>query len=248
MGAIVSWVVVIVIVLVAASAIIHSVMKTIQRTQGRDRCVSCKSRLKAANGKYATTCRKCGAKQPWADKPEVDPLTKAKKRSRIVLGDGEKVERFGKVRIDRTRGMLFLTNRRLHFTPRRRNGQVVEVDLADVQTVVQLTDVGGFGVNMSDGQRYRFRTPGPGDVWHAETLAAANTVGVKHLRRQRSRVSNSASGPSDANGSVTTIPAPPALGPPAGWYPEPSAPSGLRWWDGRAWGPAAPSTANRPGS
>jgi len=37
-------------------------------------------------------------------------------------------------------------------------------------------------------------------------------------------------------------------GPPAGWYPEPSVPSGLRWWDGRAWGPAAPPTSNRPGA
>ena len=27
---------------------------------------------------------------------------------------------------------------------------------------------------------------------------------------------------------------------PAGWYPDPSDPSGLRWWDGQAWGPVAP--------
>lgn len=28
---------------------------------------------------------------------------------------------------------------------------------------------------------------------------------------------------------------PPSQGPPAGWYPDPSAPSGKRWWTGSAW-------------
>ena len=40
--------------------------KSVQKMQGHARCVSCKSRLKAANGQYGTTCRKCGTVQPWA--------------------------------------------------------------------------------------------------------------------------------------------------------------------------------------
>lgn len=30
---------------------------------------------------------------------------------------------------------------------------------------------------------------------------------------------------------------------PPGWYPDPYVPSSLRWWDGRRWGPTAPSPA-----
>jgi hypothetical protein len=28
---------------------------------------------------------------------------------------------------------------------------------------------------------------------------------------------------------------PPMMGPPAGWYPDPSGAPGLVWWDGRTW-------------
>lgn len=31
--------------------------------------------------------------------------------------------------------------------------------------------------------------------------------------------------------------------PPPGWYPDPQNPQSSRWWDGRAWGPSAPSVA-----
>lgn len=34
--------------------------------------------------------------------------------------------------------------------------------------------------------------------------------------------------------------------PPAGWYPDPSSPGTTRWWDGTAWGPAAPPTPPPP--
>ena len=38
----------------------------------------------------------------------------------------------------------------------------------------------------------------------------------------------------------------PAPGPPPGWYSDPNA-AGMRWWDGRAWGPALPNpTATTP--
>ncbi|MCA0331632.1 MAG: DUF805 domain-containing protein [Actinobacteria bacterium] len=33
---------------------------------------------------------------------------------------------------------------------------------------------------------------------------------------------------------------------PAGWYPDPSVPGQLRYWDGRAWGPAAPTPPPPP--
>jgi hypothetical protein len=33
---------------------------------------------------------------------------------------------------------------------------------------------------------------------------------------------------------------------PAGWYPDPEAPGQQRWWDGNAWGPAAPGPFTAP--
>ena len=35
---------------------------------------------------------------------------------------------------------------------------------------------------------------------------------------------------------------PPVMGPPPGWYPDPSGAPGVAWWDGRAW------TGHRQGS
>jgi hypothetical protein len=31
-----------------------------------------------------------------------------------------------------------------------------------------------------------------------------------------------------------------------GWYPDPIEPGAQRWWDGSAWGPAAPKTRSAP--
>lgn len=45
-------------------------------------------------------------------------------------------------------------------------------------------------------------------------------------------------------GAVTAAQAPVVPGaPPAGWYADPEVPGGQRWWDGRVWGPQAPSPA-----
>ena len=52
--------------LVILSFAFKSISKSVQKIQGRARCVACKSRLKAVNGQYGTTCRKCGTVQPWA--------------------------------------------------------------------------------------------------------------------------------------------------------------------------------------
>ncbi|NNN14217.1 MAG: hypothetical protein HKL81_10780, partial [Acidimicrobiaceae bacterium] len=46
--------------------LMNSVQKSVQKIQGKARCEACNSRLKAVNGKYATTCRKCGMRQSWA--------------------------------------------------------------------------------------------------------------------------------------------------------------------------------------
>jgi hypothetical protein len=54
------------VLLVIIGMAAKSFNKSVQKIQGHARCVSCKSRLKAANGQYGTTCRKCGTVQPWA--------------------------------------------------------------------------------------------------------------------------------------------------------------------------------------
>jgi hypothetical protein len=59
-------VIIIVVVMVCAGMVMNSVQKSAQKIKGRDRCKFCKSKLKAANGQYGTTCRKCGQEQPWA--------------------------------------------------------------------------------------------------------------------------------------------------------------------------------------
>ena len=54
-------------VAVGAFAIVLLVLpKTVQKLQGHDRCQACGARLKYANHSYASTCRRCGARQSWA--------------------------------------------------------------------------------------------------------------------------------------------------------------------------------------
>ena len=52
-------------VLFLAVWLLSSVIKTIERIKGHDRCYACKNKLKYSGG-YASVCAKCGRTQPWA--------------------------------------------------------------------------------------------------------------------------------------------------------------------------------------
>ena len=59
----------VVITFVALFAVVkfsQSIRKSGQKLKGRNRCQACGSRLKAVQGNYAGTCRKCGTRQTWA--------------------------------------------------------------------------------------------------------------------------------------------------------------------------------------
>jgi len=61
--------VVVIVVLFVLSKGVNSINKSTQKLRHRNRCVACGARLKAVNGVYAGTCRKCGHLQAWAVKP-----------------------------------------------------------------------------------------------------------------------------------------------------------------------------------
>jgi hypothetical protein len=52
------------IALVALARFVTSIQKTNAKARGKNRCTACKSRLKFANGSYATVCAACGTHQP----------------------------------------------------------------------------------------------------------------------------------------------------------------------------------------
>ena len=62
--------IVVVVVIIVLGWAAGSLNKSAQKVRGRNRCVACKSRLKAVQGRYATTCSKCSTRQPWADEVE----------------------------------------------------------------------------------------------------------------------------------------------------------------------------------
>lgn len=66
MGTAIGVIIVFLVALIIVGKLLASINKSIQKIQKKDRCVECKSRLKAVNGVYATTCAKCGSRQPWA--------------------------------------------------------------------------------------------------------------------------------------------------------------------------------------
>lgn len=66
MGTAITVIILLVFVLFVLAKCVNSIQKSTQKFQGRNRCEACKSRLKAVNGRYAGTCRKCGRTQSWA--------------------------------------------------------------------------------------------------------------------------------------------------------------------------------------
>lgn len=61
----VNFIVIAILILLWAVWMLSFVTKHLQKWMGHDRCYSCKSKLKYANG-YASVCAKCGRAQPWA--------------------------------------------------------------------------------------------------------------------------------------------------------------------------------------
>lgn len=65
MSNVIVWVFVVGVVLWILTKLLNSINKSGQKVRGRNRCEACKSRLRAVNGVYAGTCRKCGTRQSW---------------------------------------------------------------------------------------------------------------------------------------------------------------------------------------
>ena len=61
--------VIVIMVLWILTKAMNSISKSTQKMSGKDRCQACGSRLKAVNGRYMPTCRKCGTTQNWATRP-----------------------------------------------------------------------------------------------------------------------------------------------------------------------------------
>jgi uncharacterized membrane protein len=70
MGNVIATIVVVIVllffVLWFVSKCMNSINKSSQKMKNHDRCEACKCRLKAVNGQYALTCRRCGHNQSWA--------------------------------------------------------------------------------------------------------------------------------------------------------------------------------------
>ena len=69
----------IIVVFVVLSICFNSLNKSKQKLQHKNRCETCNSRLKAVNGKYATTCRKCSHVQSWAVPSKAPAVTNSLK-------------------------------------------------------------------------------------------------------------------------------------------------------------------------
>jgi hypothetical protein len=109
--------------------------------------------------------------------------------------------------------------------------------------------VGGFGVwiwaiiDVSRAPEHAFRLTGREKTSWVLVVALAQMIGAIIWRFSAAR--------REVKAAAATHPyAPPAFGPPAGWYPDPSGIPGSIWWDGRQWtghrqGPPA-SSSSRP--
>jgi hypothetical protein len=78
---IIAVIVIIFIVLAVLTRAINSMSKTAQKFKGHNRCEACRSRLKAVNGQYALTCRRCGHQQSWAVRPASAPQSKPSQKT-----------------------------------------------------------------------------------------------------------------------------------------------------------------------
>jgi hypothetical protein len=238
-GAVIAIVIIVFVVLFVLSKSVNSINKSVQRMQGRDRCVACKRRLKAVNGVYAQKCAKCGANQPTN-------FDRGMTKSKLVLQTGERGLYLGDVSFDSSKGQLVLTNRRLHFRPSGRDQSGRDWPLENVKTVVRLTDVGGFAVDVRSGERYVFRA-GKKTQWYDQVFTAANSPTIKRLRSQLTTVDKTPTStiPSAAIPRVTSpraqaqpqtgTPVPPPPGTPAGWLADPVGQYEQRYWDGSRW-------------
>ena len=85
MGNVIATIVVVIVllffVLWFVSKCMNSINKSSQKMKNHDRCEACKCRLKAVNGQYALTCRRCGHQQSWAVRPASAPQSKPSQKT-----------------------------------------------------------------------------------------------------------------------------------------------------------------------
>lgn len=63
MGTVITILIVLLFAFVIIAKLMNSIQKSAQKMQGKGKCTSCGSRMKAVNGKYMPNCSKCGAAQ-----------------------------------------------------------------------------------------------------------------------------------------------------------------------------------------
>ncbi len=237
MGTVIAIVIIAFIGLFILSKCVNSINKSIQKTQGRDRCVACKRRLKAVDGKYAMKCAKCGTTQP-------SDFDRDLAKSKVALQAGERGLFVSKTAFDDSKrgGPLLLTNRRLVFQPK--GHQPREWHLEEITKVLHTPR--GFAVDAA-GERSEWKT-GKRSEWYAKVLQAANDPAIKRLRAQGHSptpevVPSSDSAPPPTHQSAIQVPVappastptPPPPGTPAGWIADPLGEYEHRYWDGSRW-------------
>jgi uncharacterized protein DUF2510 len=240
MGAVIAIVIIVFIVLFVLSKSVNSINKSVQKMQGRDRCVACKRRLKAVNGVYAKKCSKCGADQP-------SDFDRIMAKTKMSLQQGERGLNVGPVTLSGTKGQLVLTNKRLHFQPKGSGGPAKDWPLQDV-TKVSGGDTGGVAIDTHSGDHVVF-VAGKAAKWKEPVLNAANSPLIKQLRSQSSAGSTASAPPAVVTsppstrapeaaapaGTHLTTPVPAAPGTPAGWLADPAHRHEQRYWDGSRW-------------
>jgi len=186
-GIVITVLVIAFVVLFILSKSLNSISKSIQKMQGRNRCVACKRRLKAVSGVYATTCSKCGTAQPT-------DFERAIAKSKLSMLAGERGLMIGPAKSGEVRGQLILTSRRLHFAPRGRGARASEFALESIRKVINFSDAAGFAIELESGSRTKF-SGGKKSQWYEKVLAAANDPAIKELRLKKAGTVPTASAP-----------------------------------------------------